>query len=580
MRILVISIITFAFFLQSNAQTVSPIVAQTLANNVYSERLLLAGENEQFVFNTVPHVVYNQNKPTLFVFIRTDSPGYMIVAADYSVSPVFGYSFESSWWDAMETPVFQDMLNEFSSQVVFARENSLKATFDISAEWDYYTSSSFTKTGKNLKSLSPILSTTWNQGCYYNDLCPEDSQGPCGRVYAGCVATAMGQVMKYHDWPPQGEGSNVYSTPMGYGTLNADFGASTYNWALMQNALNSTTDNYEVAHLLLHCGISVNMNYSWDGSGASTQNSADAFRYNFLYADYVSHMVKDGFSNENWAELLQVELHSERPVLYRGYGSGGGHAFVCDGYQGTNFHFNLGWGGAANGYYSLSHVAGFSTDQAAIFSAEPRHEGPQFCETYTLLTEPEGSFSDNSGSNRYAPGTQCKWLIQPDNAGAIVLNITSLKTEPDVDRILVFEGDSESGFLLADISGFDIPQNPIVASGGSMLVWFFSDSYNCAPGWTAEYTTWFASVDEFEDSYIQIIPNPANDVINIHLNPSINGNITIYINDLTGKRVLTFNEEAQNGQCVIDISALSSGIYPIEIYQNNSFVTISKLVKE
>jgi len=568
------------FSMAAFSQVVSVEKANIVAGNVYAERLFLEYKDLSYTFEAIPQIIYDEhNVPALFVYVCANRPGYIILSADYAAAPVFGYSFVSGWDEALAVPVFRDMLNNFTEQVSYARANKMKPTDEVLQEWELYSSEYFNKSNSGLKNLSPILQTTWNQGCYYNDLCPEDIQGPCGRVWAGCVATAMAQVMKFHNWPPQGQGSNIYIPYSGnYGTLSANFGQTTYNWDDMPNSLNENTNNFEAARLQLHCGISVEMNYGWDGSGAHTSKTATSLVEYFKYADYLAHMEKDLFSNSLWAEILRTEVHSDRPVLYRGYGSGGGHAFVCDGYQGSNFHFNLGWGGAANGYYSLANVAGFATDQAGIFSVEPKYTGPQYCDEFTLLTAPSGSISDGSGNNRYANNTNCKWLIQPENAGAILLDITYLKTEPGLDRILVYEGDSENSWLIADISGFDLPSAPVVVSGGSMFVWFITDEFNTSSGWEATYSIWATDIADYSPETIKIMPNPASDKVIVQLDSYSNSRVSFALNDMNGKQVFLTETTAENGMFEIALPSLSPGIYTAEVFNGQKIIASDKLI--
>jgi len=108
----------------------------------------------------------------------------------------------------------------------------------------------------------------------YNELCPADPNGPGGHVYAGCVATAMGMVMKYWSHPTTGVGSHSYYCP-GYGYQSANFGATTYLWDEMPNSI--STSCIPIATLLYHCGVAVNMGYSVDGSGAQSTDAANAW---------------------------------------------------------------------------------------------------------------------------------------------------------------------------------------------------------------------------------------------------------------------------------------------------------------
>ena len=66
-------------------------------------------------------------------------------------------------------------------------------------------------------------------------------------------------------------------------------------------------------------------------------------------------MSRDAYTLATWTELIYDELAAERPVLYDGQSSGGGHAFVVDGYDGDElFHVNWGWGGSQDNYFALS----------------------------------------------------------------------------------------------------------------------------------------------------------------------------------------------------------------------------------
>ena len=184
-----------------------------------------------------------------------------------------------------------------------------------------------------MQDVSPLLTTTWDQGCYYNALCPSDPSGiyTCGHVYTGCVATAMSQIMKYHNFPPQGVGSHSYEDPP-YGLQNADFGNTNYNWSSMPN--NVTNSNTPVATLMYHAGVSVNMQYSTSGSGAYNENVPYALMNYFNYNPEIVIQYKSNFSHlEDFKNLIRTDLNQQLPVYYSGSNPSEGHAFVCDGYR-------------------------------------------------------------------------------------------------------------------------------------------------------------------------------------------------------------------------------------------------------
>lgn len=66
-------------------------------------------------------------------------------------------------------------------------------------------------------------------------------------------------------------------------------------------------------------------------------------------------MSRYDYGIDEWEDLIYNEVAQGRPVLYAGTADIGGHAFVCDGYDGQGrFHINWGWNGVANSYFSLS----------------------------------------------------------------------------------------------------------------------------------------------------------------------------------------------------------------------------------
>jgi hypothetical protein len=173
----------------------------------------------------------------------------------------------------------------------------------------------------------------------------------------------MAQVMKYWNYPASGSGFHSYNTN-NYGTLSADFGGTAYDWGSMPNTVSSS--NEAVATLMYQCGVSVDMNYgvgSQGGSGAyvvtsqsPVQHCAEyALKTYFGYPNNLQGVVRANYSEDQWVNLLKSDLDASRPIVYAGFGSGGGHCFVCDGYdQNDFFHFNWGWSGYYDGYFSIN----------------------------------------------------------------------------------------------------------------------------------------------------------------------------------------------------------------------------------
>ncbi len=303
-----------------------------------------------FIANTKPIV---KNNRTLWYLINLQPRGFILVSADDAAYPVLGYSYEHNFDYPIQSPEVKDWISNYERQLNYIIENRLDNRSTIKF-WDSILQNDFSFNSSE-RDVSPLTQTLWNQGQYYNEQCPYDENSTAGNnhVWAGCVATAMAQVMRFWSYPPQGVGSHSYNEN-DYGTQSANFGATTYHWNNMPLSPNSVIN--DVTTLLYHCGVSVDMDYGYDGSGAYLSDAVNALKNYFDYNSDAQMVWKSDYSDSGWENLLKTDLDNGRPILYRGQGSGG-HAFVCDGYEGTNhFHFNWGWSGSANGYYYLDNL--------------------------------------------------------------------------------------------------------------------------------------------------------------------------------------------------------------------------------
>jgi photosystem II stability/assembly factor-like uncharacterized protein len=312
-----------------------------------------------------------QGIPTIYQF-NFASGGFILVAADDASIPVLGYSFDNEMPRDIASPSVKAWLESYSREVYQIISHRLDNT-ETRKAWDAILTG---MEDKSVRDVNPLLATTWDQGCNYNAQCPADAGAffTCGHVYTGCVATAMAQIMKYHNFPPQGVGTHTYTHPV-YGVQTADFGATTYNWASMPN--NVTSANQAVASIMYHAGVSVNMQYDPSGSGAYSEDVPDALMDYFNYSPGVEIVYKSYFPNvEDFKSLLRTELDKNLPMYYSGSGSGG-HAWVCDGYRLSDdkFHFNWGWSGSSNGWYAIGALnpggSNFNDNNSVVMHIKP-----------------------------------------------------------------------------------------------------------------------------------------------------------------------------------------------------------------
>jgi len=325
-------------------------------------------------------LVYHKGVPVYYIYNVSES-AFVIVSADERIDPVLGYSFQSNFEEENTSDGLKWLLGEYKEQIYEVVSGNLNYEHkEIEEEWAKYEISNGQKSNQPtpplLLSVGPLTTTTWSQECYYNAQCPVDnSSTDCGRAPVGCVATAFAQVMKYYNHPAQGTGTTSYSCPP-YGTISANFGSATYNWAAMPNILSA--NNPEVAKILFHAGVAVKMEYTASSSSAYSSAIRTALVNKFKYANTAQEVFKSSYTNTQWVNKIRTELDAQRIVVVSGDdpAHGAGHSFIADGYQGTNsFHINWGWEGQDDGYFLLTALSpspySFNSDVSAIIGIKP-----------------------------------------------------------------------------------------------------------------------------------------------------------------------------------------------------------------
>ncbi|MGN0032513.1 MAG: C10 family peptidase [Candidatus Limimorpha sp.] len=299
--------------------------------------------------------------PQLFdnLYIFNCGDGFVIVSADDCYNPVIAYSDEFPFVTEAMPDNIKCWLGSMNNEVGYFADNNIEATEEVAAEWADLRRGVM-PAPKTRTSVSPMVHTHWGQGTPYNNMCPSTTTGN-GLCPVGCAATAMAQVMKFWEWPKTGNGSHSYNSSVG-GTQSANFGNTTYDWDnMIDRATSSSTQAQQdaVAVLSYHCGVSINMGYGNSGSGAYPSDVISALKTYFDYSSGIGSASRNYYTLTQWVDLLKTEINSGRPILYSGWdNAGGGHSFVCDGYDNNDyFHFNWGWNGSCDGYYAIGYLS-------------------------------------------------------------------------------------------------------------------------------------------------------------------------------------------------------------------------------
>lgn len=287
-----------------------------------------------------------------YLFNSTDSEGFVIISGDDRAPKVLGYSDSGTIDPSNLPPQLKAILARFAEGIDKLPDVKHK---------------SWSKAPTRSEEKGVLIPTAnWGQGYPYNTECPEKDGEP---TLTGCVATAMAIAMKHHNWP------------------------ESYDWDAMPmnteaDPLDFEKDSPELARLMHDAGEAVFMEYDPYESGAYLDWIGHRMQYVFHYSPECQYLGWENYELENWNSMLKAQLDKGNPVIYDGFGSGGHHAFILDGYDGDElYHVNWGWNGMGNGYYALLDLTpfegeNFSDHQGMVINIEPDHDMGEYSECF------------------------------------------------------------------------------------------------------------------------------------------------------------------------------------------------------
>ncbi len=363
------------------AERVSQEDAALVANNFMNVGNTVSGVQKAPAKKMVLKKAATASENQYYVYENANGEGWVMVAANDVAHPILAYSYTGTFRTDNQPANLKVWLRGYDRQITrAAQDENYVANEQVQNEWK-----TLRKGANPVKAavvVSPLIKTGWDQGSPYWNSCPQKSGSRC---YTGCVATAMAQVMNYHQWPKNGTGSHTIKGT----SYSANFGSTTYDWENMLNSYSGSSTSAQktaVATLMYHCGVAVDMSYGTAAEGGSGAYTID---YNGYWSShgtmcaetaltqffgYKSSTIKgyyrdgspeDGmksWTKSEWIAMLKEELDAQRPIMYAGAGyedpsdpdTGYGHSFVCDGYDSSDkFHFNWGWSNSCDGYYDV-----------------------------------------------------------------------------------------------------------------------------------------------------------------------------------------------------------------------------------
>ncbi len=465
------------------AEDVTPEQALELAQNFMNNQQTAPGKPRKA--QGVKKQLSLQGKVNgLYVFDVKDSKGFVIVSNDDRTYPILGFS-ENDNIDINNIPDnMRAWLQGYANEIAWAQQQQKGSVAPPKSA----------KVGTHSTNpVAPLLTTTWYQDAPYNNLCPSySSWSGSGKCATGCVATAMAQVMKYHNWPAKPTKTIPGYTTYSLGLSLSSLSPVNFDWANMKNDYSGTYTNAEataVATLMKYCGYSVKMDYD-ESSGAYTEDVAVALTEYFDYNPYTTRFVsRSSYTYANWTDMIYYEVSHNRPVCYGGMSDGGGHEFVCDGYIFQNntdfFHINWGWGGMSDNYFVLSAL---DPDQQGIggsSSTDGFHYGQDAVIGIQKSTA-TGTIADiepNNNDLTVNSITLSNNAVEPGTTVTITFNVTNNSSDPyDGDIWLCLREDDQDYLLECE--------TVIIPGGATQNI-----SISYTPGQTGSYTFTFGFIN-------------------------------------------------------------------------------------
>ena len=287
-------------------------------------------------------VLKKDNQEVAYLYNLYNS-GYIIIPLVQTSSPIKSYSFDSNYKNLPDS-YKKFLLNQLYLE---ANNRTLKRVIDdeFSKRWDFL--KNYTPSNKKiLYSYIPntnLLTTTWNQNYPYNKYLPKiDNQ----QTLAGCVQVAMGQIMKYYNYPSKAMG--VFN----YNGLKANLN-KYYNWDIMPSNWSDGLEyqNDELAYLIKDLVVLNKATLGVNETLASP--NLQALVENYKYSTTINKIDLQDISQDEFITTIKSQIDLSQPILL----SLPGHMVVVDGYRdddsGDYLHLNMGWDGVDNIYYNM-----------------------------------------------------------------------------------------------------------------------------------------------------------------------------------------------------------------------------------
>ena len=533
----------------ASAEVVSQDVAKQTADNFLSLDSEWQGAGEATIC-----LVENDGEAAYYI-VEYNAGGWAIVSAQSSSSPVIAYNPTGVY----EAPVpMQAVLDANARRIVDLARVDANVEH---ADWKRVMQRKPAADPISTPDVAPLITVDLNQDSPYNKYCPKINGESC---LVGCVAVGMAQAMMVQRYPVAPKGKHAYSCD-GVGSLSIDYEKEAeYDWDAMYAS--DKTGNYdEVARLLYHCGVSVDMGYGVDGSGAANNPVPKALVGNFSYDNNLVKLIDK--SQGSWLETLVNEIYLGRVVIYFGSNEESGHCWNLDGWkQSTQMvHVNWGWGGYGNNYFNIDAMEdryqnmSFPLNNSAVIGVGAPSTAPYDIRLSTT------KFVDGTAAGVALADVT---ILCEDEEAVISYEMfgpNNLAGKPTVSPYEVKDGKLVSNKTIANTNAFKYLKMKVTNT-------------NTGESFEKEFYFQIVEGDDAVETVLsdamRVYPSVADNNLTIEV-PAVGGEYAIY--SVSGAQV-SKGELAQY-KTDINVSSLAAGTYILR-YVHNSGVGVKTFVKK
>ncbi|HNQ84089.1 MAG TPA: C10 family peptidase [Bacteroidales bacterium] len=300
-----------------------------------------------------------------------DPTGYLVIGASSGLPPVIAYSFESDFGQMDEqNPLYTLVKTDLASRWTFVRTPGYSSEGYYENRWESILNEVVLQKTAPLFEQWPAagdgwLKTNWTQNPPYNNFCPMDPVTGT-RSYAGCPATAMAQIMNFHNTTNLTRFDDTDDYYHNYAgrqywidddAETVDFPSfpelNTYLDTLDAHYLAGTTlTDADKAALTFACGTAATQVYTSQGSGTFGVSQAHEAYLRFGCNSVALLDSDDADLFDRLKQNIKDTLPAHLAVVNESWTTG--HNVVVDGYNTDDYyHLNFGWGGSYNGWYLL-----------------------------------------------------------------------------------------------------------------------------------------------------------------------------------------------------------------------------------